>query len=216
MNKFLKSSTELRPQTFQGLSNPIKREFYLYITVLFGVVAAFLTAYFHFEVYQLSKENSLLENLQALICGVIFFAFLWSFKKAEGHIKLLLLFFSFLGFAFVLRELDVEKFDLPSIIIFWGSGTGRNGLLAVMFSITLFLYLKRFPEYFDVTKSFFKGLIGKLVLLSGFVLVFSEIVEKHMAWQHHVMIEETLELVGFSIFLIAGLLSRHITCRYKF
>jgi hypothetical protein len=39
------------------------------------------------------------------------------------------LFFSLLCYTFVLRELHVEKFDVPKVLIFIGSGAGHKTLV---------------------------------------------------------------------------------------
>ena len=47
--------------------------------------------------------------------------------------RLLCVFFVWLTVGFLLREIDIDELDLPAFLIQWGSGSGRNLLLALAF-----------------------------------------------------------------------------------
>jgi hypothetical protein len=86
-----------------------------------------------------AEENHLLENLQA---AALFLALMLSLvnlaplrRRPPPYIAagLAVLFLTLL-----LRELDLEKFDLPDILTTLGSGTGRNLLLGLLCAVVLF------------------------------------------------------------------------------
>lgn len=71
-------------------------------------------------------EDGLLENIQSVVLFITSIVFLIPglYRKRDG--KLVFLFFSLLSFSFALREVDVETFDIPSILIVMGSGIGKK------------------------------------------------------------------------------------------
>src|SRR5688572_24415927 len=75
-------------------------------------------------------ENALLENIQAVLLAGACIVFLGPAAFEKRSDKLILLSCSWLCLAFVLRELDVERLDVPDSLKFIGSGTGRNVLIA--------------------------------------------------------------------------------------
>ena len=105
------------------------------------------------------SENGLLENVQALTLIITLFFFLAPTFNRFRSDRLLGVFFCFLTLSFILRELDIETFDLPNILILMGSGQGRNLLLAVGILSTIGFALFKFRYYLDLSVCFLKSTV---------------------------------------------------------
>ena len=103
----------------------------LALVFIIGVIFWSLLSGVWLENTSVFSENGLLENVQALTLIITLFFFLAPTFNRFRSDRLLGVFFSFLTLSFILRELDIETFDLPNILILMGSGQGRNLLLAV-------------------------------------------------------------------------------------
>lgn len=182
------------------------------VYVLFGLLTAsaiaVLVVYFGFDGVYLADENSIVENSQALLNLITCALFLMACRHCEASLRLLFLFFACLGWAFFLREVDVEKFDLPELVILLGSGKGRNAMLVVFFLSILATASLRFKYYLKLSISFLKTLPGKLILTCGALLICSDLAEKSDSLPHHVIFEELLELVGFAVLTIAAVVAK--------
>ncbi len=156
------------------------------------------------DMSQLYQENGLLENIQViLLLLTMSFLFLQFYFRVNSH-----RFFSlaglFLCLVFILRELDVEKLDVPQIIIVLGSGSGRNVLLVVL-GLVLFVYavrhidaIRKLAQEYVYTISSLTVLMGFLFLISGGIFDKAIIVK-----EHNQFFEEILELTGYYL-LFAG------------
>ncbi|MDG0970474.1 MAG: hypothetical protein P8O06_11605 [Porticoccaceae bacterium] len=148
-------------------------------------------------------ENNLLENIQALTLGLSLLLFLMPLADRSRNDRLIAAFFSVLVVGFILRELDVEKFDLPSIIVFVGSGKGRNAMLAIGFFVLLSVAVFNFRYYFSLAKCFIRSRVGITAIIAGIFLIVGDMFEK-IDIPHHVLIEESFELIGYTILLAAA------------
>ena len=170
---------------------------------LFLVWSAYLV-YVHGSAY-LYEENGVIENLQvaALLIGcVVFFV---PVVLPIGRDKLLHLFFSFLCYSFILRELDVERFDVPEIVKFIGSGVGRDASYVIGFLSLIIYALLNFAYYKATLKNYARSSSFFLFILSGVILFVGGAFEDFKSLHHHVYIEEIIELAGFALLVISGL-----------
>ena len=179
------------------------------ILLVFVLYALFLAwsaylVYAHDSAY-LYKENGLIENMQvaALVIGciVFFMPVVWPI----GRDKLLHLFFSFLCYSFILRELDIERFDVPEIVKFIGSGVGRDVSYAIGFLSLMAYALWHFSYYKARFKDYARSASFFLFLASGVVLFLGGSFEDFKSVPHHVYIEEIVELAGFSLLVVSAL-----------
>ncbi|MDP7404141.1 MAG: hypothetical protein QF782_01745, partial [Porticoccaceae bacterium] len=111
------------------------RRLYTFALALVTLVIVWSILSFHFfDDFAIVDENNLLENTQVL---VLLLSLMLSIRTAINRVrkdKIISIFFSFLSFGFILREIDLEDFDLPTWIIVLGSGSGRTILLVTIFS----------------------------------------------------------------------------------
>jgi len=153
--------------------------------------------------FNIFDENNLLENTQAFVLLLVFFLFLVPLFEPFRGDKLIAVFFAILTLAFLLREVDIEKFDLPKILILLGSGNGRNILLALGFLSTLGFALFKFRYYLDLARCFLRNRTGFATLVAGLFLIVGDMFEK-IDVPYHVLYEESLELLGYAFLLSAA------------
>ena len=149
------------------------------------------------------SENGLLENFQALTLFITLFFFLVPMFNRRRSDRLLAVFFSILTLGFVLRELDVETFDLPEIFIILGSGQGRDLLLSFGILSTIGFALLKFRYYLDLAICFLKSRSGFAAFSSGIFLYIGDFFE-NLQIPYNVLYEESFELMGYSILLLAA------------
>lgn len=155
----------------------------------------------------LHNENGLLENIQVVLLALSIAVFgLQLYLKKNSHCVFALA-GSFLCLVFILRELDVEKLDVPQVIILLGSGLGRNVLMAGL-GISLFVYavikfrsiLKFLPQFFFETSSL-TILVGLLFLVSGGVFD-----KGAVDLTYYQFFEEVLEVTGYYLMFTGAVL----------
>jgi len=181
---------------------------FLYVVlIIFSCTFAWL-AYSVFVLNQstIYAENGVLENIQVLTLVASFVAFLFPLKDSDREGKLLFCWFSFLCLSFILREVDVEDLDVPSVLIAIGSGTGRNLILAIGF-IGMGIYgLFNLAYYKQVARSFVISKAGLLFFIAGVLLYIGGYFENLGFIHHHVFWEEAIELSGYMALFLSALL----------
>ena len=170
---------------------------------IIGVIAWSFYGVIGLNDFNIFDENSLLENTQAFVLLLVFFLFLVPLFEPFRGDKLIAVFFAILTLAFLLREVDIEKFDLPKILILLGSGNGRNILLALGFLSTLGFALFKFRYYLDLARCFLRNRTGFATLVAGLFLIVGDMFEK-IDVPYHVLYEESLELLGYAFLLSAA------------
>ena len=175
----------------------------LALVLIVGVIFWSLFSGVWLENSSVFKENGLLENTQAFTLTITLLFFLAPMFNRFRSDRLLAVFFSFLTLGFILRELDIETFDLPNVLILLGSGQGRNLLLAVGILSTLGCALFKFRYYLDLSICFVRSRTGFATLSAGILCWVGDFFE-NVQIPHNVLYEESLELVGYSLFLLAA------------
>lgn len=150
------------------------------------------------------SENGPLENLQAIVLVICTLAFLIPVAQNKGSAKLILLSCSWLCFSFVLRELDVERLNVPYVIKLIGSGGGRNAMLALGFLALLVCAAAKFSYYKKAGILFLKSKPGILLMLAGVFLVIGDVFENSHSIIHNVFFEESFELLGYGLILLSA------------
>lgn len=184
--------------------------FYLTCAWLLGV-AAFI-AYLSYQAIVLGsnaieQENNIAENAQSLfLCIASALLFIKAYQ-AQKPWRLFFLFFAGLAFAFIFREIDVETFDLPEVIIFFGSGKGRNAMYAVYFLTLIYLFCRDFKINFSFGLKLWNTPFGHLLTAVAVMLVFGTIAEESKSLPRNMLWEELFELAGYGLFVGASLIA---------
>ena len=157
----------------------------------------------HVHIY---AENGLIENIQASPLAVACAVYLATVALEKRSDKLILLFCSLLCYGFVLRELDIEKFDVPRALVFIGSGVGRNMTLAVAVAgICLYAALTDLPRYRNTVAKFLRSMPGVLLVAGGVFLIIGDLIEKNKMIANAVFAEEMAELLAYVLILLSSI-----------
>ncbi len=150
-------------------------------------------------------ENGLIENIQAAILAIACLVYLLSATLNKKTETLIFLFFSLLCYSFMLRELDVERLDVPHVLKVIGSGKGRDISLALAFS-TIFIYaaLTDFSYYKKAAIDFIRSRPGVLMMAAAVFLLIGDIFEKYKDLAYHDFFEEMSELFAYGLILSAS------------
>lgn len=152
-------------------------------------------------------ENGIIETLQAVLLALACILFLASAVWEKGSGRLVILFCSLLCYGFVLREVDVETFDIPDLFILLGSGAGRNASLALgLILLCLCALFAGFREQFRQGLAFARSRSGLLLLAGIGFLLLGDVFEKEVlgSFRHHVFYEEMSELLGDMMILLSA------------
>lgn len=182
-----------------------------------GIISAvIISAYFGFVLWatfavldnntHIYAENGLIENIQAGILVVACIVYLATAAFDKRSETLILLFCSLLCYSFMLRELDVERFDVPYALKLIGSGAGRNIILATAFA-AIFGYaaLSNYSYYKKAAVGFIKSRPGFLLIAGGVFLIIGDSFEKYKGITHYGFFEEIIELFGYVLILLSSL-----------
>lgn len=155
-------------------------------------------------------EEGILEISQSIFIAFSMMGFAYhAFISKEIEAKLASFGLSLLSLTFLLRELDVEKLDIPYFLIILGSGLGRNLLLGSLWIILLILTLK----YISVEKkkivAFLFSTSGQLLMFSALLLVLGVMMDKNV-FSLQLMTtrfyEELLELLAYCFLFFVSIL----------
>jgi hypothetical protein len=179
--------------------------------ILALIALLLIDASFIFEVEvggntEIVKEDQALENYQVIllfICGTVYLQTLFYAQKGQ---KLFPAAGALLCFSFILRELDVEKFDLPEIIILLGHGIGRNIMLIGLWLLLAVLFVRNSKHYLGIAVNLLMTRSALLMVAGGLLLILGDLFEdKIFGVTFHQLYEELSELNGYFFILLAAL-----------
>lgn len=184
---------------------------------LLGIISTvIISAYFGFFLWatysvfddntHIYAENGLIENSQACLLAISCIIYLANVALEEKPKKLILLTCSLLCYTFLLRELDIEKFDIPYTLKLIGSGVGRNTTIGAAFAaIFVYVALRNYSYYKKTALKFIGSRPGFLLMAVGAFLLIGDYFEKHKTITHHVFFEETFELFAYVLIVLSSL-----------
>ena len=173
----------------------------------FGFTLWSASSVFYKNHVQFYAENGFLENTQVLLLVFASIVFLATAALEKRSDKLILVFCFVLCIAFLLRELDMEDFDIPYALISIGSGVGRNTILAVAFASILIGAAFKGSHYKKAAVEFARSKPGWLLMAGGVFLWIGDFLEKNSVHHHHVFIEEMSEFFGYVLILLSSIAS---------
>ena len=155
------------------------------------------------------QENGLLENLQAILLAISCIIFMTYSVFLEKRSSLILLSFSLLCLTFFLREVSLEDFDIPEVLIYLGSGSYKHivlrslWVLIALFIVLDFRNMKKLAGYYILSKA------GILVLICACLLYASDIFERWFKEANNSQFfEELLEFNGYYFLFWSAVVSR--------
>ena len=155
------------------------------------------------------EENSIFEMFQVFLLFISMLCFLYACFSCD--FKSVAFISAVFCLTFILRELDVEDFDIHNAVIILFSGTGRNILLGSLFCLAAY-FIKRSHKLSDIIKNvlfpFMKGLI-----LCGMFFTLSWVFDKNIVHINQNMLFE--ELAEINAYLLILILSIIYNIRYR-
>ena len=162
------------------------------------------------------KENGLMENLQACCLVISCLLFFVAGLRLQPTLRYVVFFFSWLSFAFLLRELDIEKLNVPEIVILFGAGKGRAVFLIPLF-VLMFFILKNSKHYFKNLTVYIGSAMGIYIVFAALLLIAGWPLDKAaFDIPYRVFFEEVFELAGYYFLTIAALISSVSLKQLKF
>jgi hypothetical protein len=155
---------------------------------------------------ELHAENGLIENLQAGLLVAACAIYLATAALEKRPDKPVLLACALLCYGFVVRELDVETFAIPQVLIAVGSGVGRTVSLALAFgALGLYVALTGPARHVRAAVAFARSRPGRLFLAGCVFLVIGDRFEQATLLTRHVFLEEMAELFGYLLILLSSI-----------
>jgi len=166
----------------------------LIINILFLTIA--------YQLPQSIQEDHIYENVQVLCLFISMVIFLYaSFMRDFKSIAFLSAVTCFL---FILRELDVENFDIPHIFILLFSGTGKKMLFAFLILLSLY-FVKKSYEVKHIIKNFIPDM-NPFIILLALLFVISWVFDKEIFdTPYNLLFEELAETNAYFIIIAAAL-----------
>lgn len=154
----------------------------------------------------LYEENNLIENMQAILFAGSFILLAVLGFGRSGVERVIVLFLSVICLTCFLREVDVERFSLPKIIVLLGSGMGRNLMLAAMF-VLLFIFSYRLRAHISAA---LRSLLAKglsVFIAGGIVCFIGNLFESlKRIFEYAAFMEEMTELNGAALVFLSAIL----------
>lgn len=178
------------------------------LVLLFGLLGNGLIAYLVFArgMSHLYDEGDVLESLQASLLALGGLVFLAVALLAEKRFRLAFLSCFLLCLTFLLREVDVQDYQLPRLLVLMGSGMGRNLLLL---SAWLALAIGMALDFRTELRTFRVCLLsqpGFFMIAGGFFVVAGSIFDSQLvSLSHYAFYEELAELNGHFLILQSSL-----------
>lgn len=131
------------------------------------------------------SETGVLEVVQSVILLFSFIFYLYAFTKCPtARDSMITLFFSVLMWAFLLREVDFDKMNLPSALTFILYGKGRTITLVAGFSVAIIGAILYFNRYIKQTLAFMLSIRGLLILMACVFLWVGYIFERRLTLEN--------------------------------
>lgn len=157
-----------------------------------------------------TSEDGIVEITQSVFLAFSMIGFAYhAFIGKEIEAKLASFGLSLLSLTFFLREVDVEKFDIPSFLIMLGSGSGRNLLLVSLWIILLVFTFKYISVEKEKIVAFLFSIYGQLLMFSAVMLVLGAMMDKNVFSLQLLttrFYEELLELLGYCFLFFVSIL----------
>jgi hypothetical protein len=189
----------------EGLAeNQLKRSHVVSISSVVAVIVLF-NAWVLYEVLHLGNssiidENNLLENLQVICYSFSALILFINSLRVSKLNRWLNLFFGVTCLSFVLRELDVEKLDVPNLLIILGSGKGRNIMFIVAFTVLFIVFFRNYKYVLANLKKLSKSPIVQICLLGCFLLMLGAVGDEN----DMELLEEVSEMNGAKLIAISA------------
>ena len=150
----------------------------------------------------IANEYSVLESAQVCLLLLSLIITIYTALDREREDKIISIVLSIALFGILLREIDIEDFNIPMWVIAIGSGSGRTLLLSLMLVPILLFMVVKHHEYYGLVKKYFMSQVGLSLILSFCLLLIGSLFE-HEYLLSRTLIEESFELIAYGLFFRA-------------
>ncbi len=198
------------------MSKKLKTFYFLVflLTAISAITGFFLVTVFNRPEFALS-ESGCIENSQAFILVIAFLTYVSVLiSQKNNDEKMITLFLAVLMYAFILREVDFNRMNLPNWAVIILYGKGRNITIVMGFAIAIIGALMNFAHYKKASLDFIKTKRAILLITAGVVLLSADIIEHYTYWGTYTeLIEEEVELLAYCIILTSAIFTKKIPTR---
>ncbi|WP_374088851.1 hypothetical protein [Methylomicrobium lacus] len=177
------------------------------ISPLFFVILVDSLIYFKVDISgdaEIANENHFLENLQLILLFASGVAFLQTMMYVQKGQRLLPALGALLCLSFILRELDVEKFDLPQALVFLGSGYGRSILLSGLWLLLSVLFVRDYKHYLTLAVHILPTRSGVFLVAGGLLVGVASLFDGPV-FEFYRLYEALSEMNGYFLLLVSSL-----------
>lgn len=147
-----------------------------------------------------------MENFQVFLIFIAGLTCVQAVFYVEKCLRLFPMAGALLSLSFILRELDVEKLDVPQIIaLLFGHGYGRNTLLIGLWLVVVYCFVKHHRHYKRIALALLSQRSGVLAITGGLMLVLGSLFDDRVfnvdLYQFY---EELSEMNGYFLLLLSS------------
>jgi hypothetical protein len=182
------------------------------VLLLIALIDAVFIYLVKVEGSQIYRENHLIEDLQCVLLLLGCAAYLVSAWRLQGRHRTQTAFFGILCFIFFFRELDVEDFDVPQIVIFLlADNRGRSIFFLIGFAL-LGLMGRDYRHYLAHRATYLRSdIFIYLAMAALLLLVGSQMFDRKWVYTNpQALYEEVSEFTAYYLMLVSGLISRRV------
>jgi hypothetical protein len=186
----------------------IEKNHWIALIPLLVANIAFIYIGMSHDIVELTAENGVMEYGQGLLLALSMIAFLLPLSTATPRQRYVLFACSLFCFSSVLRELDVEDYDIPQLFIILGSGIGKKIVLAVLWAPILIYFARNFSYYKTTFSDYLFSKTGRYILLGGVVMFLGWPFDKGLVDSaYNNLYEELFEFSGYYFLLVAAIVA---------
>lgn len=190
--------------------------------IFFALVLFLCNTFCFYAIYiknmpEVHMENGIIESTQVLLIVFSFVLFfILAIKNTDLRLRLLCLTLTLLCFSFFLREVDIEDFNLPNIIILLGSGPGYRILLAILWLAIILYSIKQFKKIKPFYSNYLQSSAGYALFLSAGLLISGGFFDKQLIdILRYEFYEELLEMNGYFMLVLSALLTYKFSINFE-
>ena len=159
---------------------------------------------------RIQYENGPLENIQAACLAAGAVLSLFAALRCREPVRYLYAALALHCLGFFLREFDLEDHDLPSIVIYLGTGKPRYRMLEAMWAVLLIVFfLRHRGDAWRTTRRWLRSDQGLCAIVSFALYVIGMLFDQTtvLGLQWDKLVEELLETNGTILLLVAAVLA---------
>ncbi len=184
-----------------GLAQDKRRELFL-ASVMVPLTVLFL--YLRQQYSDIARENGPMENFQAacILAGLILLIICMRLGRSKAE-KILVAGIALLYATLLVLEVDLRRVDVGFLNLIW-NGPIRDAWLGALWLAALWMFLRNREEVWRVFTAWIRRPSGMVMIAGGACWILSGIVDKGLALDKTLFLEEIIEVNAAWLMLIAS------------